>query len=137
MKDTRPIDVQVAELTPEQKRKIPKIYKYHMIFSFVLIVGLLFALLFTHIGVVNAQSHLDSIKEKIASNGAFGTQYYADQTAAYDAYDAAVNVRTMVAIIGGIAVLVLAIGAQVFISKKFPFYSEKKYTHLKKAPRRG
>lgn len=139
MKDTRPIDIQVAELTPEQKRKIPKIYKAHLLFSFILVGALLVALLFAQIGVLNARSDLEAIQDKI--NSAVpewtGIQYFAEETAAYEAYDSAIHVRMLISIIGGITVLILALGAQLFISKKYPFYSEKKYTYLKKSARLG
>lgn len=138
MKDTRPIDIQVAELTPEHKRKIPKIYKAHLLFSFVLIGSLLVALLFAQIGVFAARSDLDAVQHKIHAGGSLGgIHYFAEETAAYEAYDSAIHTRMLVSIIGGISVLILALGAQVFIAKKFPFYSEKKYTYLKNSPRRG
>lgn len=137
MKDTRPIEAQVAELTDEQKRTIPKIYKYHLIFSIVLIVALLAGLLIAHVGVVNAQSDYDEIQAKISASPVGYLQYGAESRAAFDALDAAVNVRTMFAIIGGIVTILLACGAQLLISKKYPYYSEKKYTYLKKSARQG
>ena len=97
MKDTRPIDVQVAELTKEQKRTIPKIYKYHLIFSIAIIALLLIALLFSHVAVANAKSDWDLIEEKIESiHSSDKYKLYGDRTSAIATYEAAVHTRTMV-----------------------------------------
>lgn len=138
MKDTRPIRVQVAELTEEQKQNIPTIYKYHLIFSLTIIGLFLLALLISHICVVSAQTKLNQLENELDTISV-SERYalYEDWTSAIDQYDSTIHLRTMISIIGGSILIVLALAAQFYINKKYPYYNEKKYFYLKKSARQG
>lgn len=107
MKDTRPIEEQVAELTDEQKENIIKINRYGILamlgITFLSFIAMLFAV-----------------------------AVFLKTPKAYLYFD-----QFVVSIIAIVAVnLVLCIATYVFLRIKFPYYSDKRRSYIKRERKR-
>ena len=136
MKDKRPIEVQVADLTEEQKREIPKIFRIHLIIT-ILIVGVYLAcLLLCWMSAGSAKAEVESIEAKKATASLWESLGLTREwLAAQDRYDAAMHTFFMVSIGGAAVLCVVALGVQFYLTKKYPYYSEKKHFYLRKMAR--
>lgn len=138
MKDKRPIEVQVAELTEEQKQKIPKIFWMHLIITIVIIGAHLISGLFCVINVEAAKAELRSIEARRATASLWESLSLTKEwLAASDRYDVAMQTLTTVGIGTAVAGIIAVLGVQLYITKKYPFYSEKKHFYLRKIARQG
>ncbi len=133
------IEEQIAELTPEQKNSMGKIYKKLNIsiitvflICIVLIIGIFF---YFHNEEKRASDEHDRIQTTIdinSSNYKYDFSLYDDSDEALDrVYD--MQEAQYLTIIIGCLVGILAIGMILVVFKtKYPYYSEKKYKYLKK-----
>jgi hypothetical protein len=133
------IEQQIAELTPEQRNNMGKIYK-KLILSLiaVVLVGVLVGVgLFVEasIRLEKAEEKHDRISTKIELNTAsnsYDFSLYDEQKEALNEYYDIKQERPVSLVIGtGISFIgVVAVG--LVFKAKYPYFSEKKYSYLKK-----
>ena len=103
MKDTRPIEEQVAELTEEQKKTVIKVNRYG-------IAAMVLTTLLSFIAMIIA------------------AVVFIKTPRAYLYFD-----KFVIALIAIVMVnLILCIGEYIFIKVKFPYYSDKRRSYIKK-----
>ena len=143
MKDKRPIETQVAELTPEQKKTIRRVgISYDIIMCVVVIAYLVVALFFmAQMNATNEKIENFSFYKTVEVDGQTRTEY--DATA-YDAYVDLVTrqEQTMtdfvtIAGIGFVAVLLIMGVGLLIIAVKFPYYSDKRFVYIGRMNRRA
>jgi len=103
MKDTRPIEEQVAELTEEQKDNILKVDKYAMIIAACASLPIIAVLIIVLLGFV-------------------------DKSARYRIGDAYLIALAVICVL----TFAVCIGAVLFIRSKYPYYSDNKSAYIKK-----
>lgn len=136
MKDNRPIEMQVAELTPEQRKKLPKIYTTSIIFCVVSVLILAFAL--TGIGVRIFELREEAeLHAELIDMGVYDFTEYDEYYDKMDEADAMIETFFTVAAVGGAFMFALVLTFNVVISKRYPYYSEKRYFYLKKLKKAG
>ena len=128
----KPIEQQVAELTPEQKSKMGKIYKGYLIATISVLLASVIAIVVLYSG---ASIRCEQAKEKydrLEAQSLYNINLFDERMEAMDAYyDAKIDKGVALMIGGGIgSVCLLAVA--IFVKVKYPYFSEKKYTYLKK-----
>ena len=143
MKDTRPIDRQVRELTAEQKKTIRRVgVTYDIIMCLVVLIYIAVAVVFmVQLGTANHELEHISFYKTVTENGKT-TEVYDD--AAYPRYISLVEQqeRTMstfvtVAAIGFVAVLAVMFAGLLFIHSKYPYYSDKRFLYISRQNRKA
>ena len=133
------IEQQIAELTPEQKNNMGKIYK-RLIVSLVavVLVGVLAGVgMFVEASIreEKAKEKHERITTKIELNAADNTYDFSlfdEQKEALNEYYDIKESKTSTLVIGsGISFLGVVVVGLVF-KVKYPYFSEKKYSYLKK-----
>ncbi len=135
MKDTRPIEIQVAELTDEQKMNIKKTYTTQTVISCVFLVCAAVSLIACGMWCMLAYSALGLAADDYF-HGSFADDNHSELQDTY--YQAQDNVD--IAVYGSAATLIVVNGSGVAVlaaymissKKKYPYYSEKAYKYLKK-----
>ena len=135
-KDTRPIEIQVAELTDEQKRNIPRIFYGHLALAVALILMLLGVIAFFHFQTAEAYETYDIMEQQFDINmntGKFTSPDFLDEKwDAYDRWERCLQAEFISAAAGGIILLVVALLMQLLSNILFPYYSDKKFFYLSK-----
>ncbi len=136
MKDTRPIAVQVNELTDQQKKTVRRVgICYDVVMCAVVIAYLAVALVFmTRMETVNRQIEEFSFLKTVQIDGVPVEQYDPDAHVEFDAllFQQEQTMATFVAVagIGLVAVLaVMGIGLLI-IANKYPYYSDKRFVYI-------
>ena len=104
------IEEQVAELTEEQKNKIPKIGKTAVIVQIVIAVPYLIMQVLSLFAMRDLKKYID-----------------------YSEYDRFWSGYTIFTVIGA----VLVIGVVVFVKLMYPYYSDAKYRYIKEQKKSG
>ena len=136
---TKPIEQQVAELTPAQRNNLGKIFVGYLVSLILLIaIGLgvgVGMFLYYDEAADEAEMKMDAIDLEIDLNNRLGiidTDLYDEQEEYTDEYYDMKEMKSLSLIIApgiafvGILVLVLV------VKFKFPYFSEKKYNYVKK-----
>ena len=134
-----PIEQQIAELTPEQKNAMGKIYKKYAIsiIAVLLLCVIAIVVLYAQASTKEEQAkeEYDIIQTKIAlyeQAKRYDLSLYDESMKALDEYHDAQQAKYFVLVAVSV-VGILGILAVMFIfKKKYPYFSEKKYAYLKK-----
>ena len=132
MKDNRPIAVQVAELTDEQRANIPNIYKKHFIFSVctVLVEFVLMAITaFMYIKAEAMYKEYNSIGLNTFDLG--NIQKRSELWQNYDKMSDLVFIMFIVIMVYSVIMIIASLLVKSYITKKYPYYSEKRYRYIK------
>ena len=136
MKDTRPIAVQVNELTDEQKKTVRRVgICYDIIMCAVVIVYLAVALVFmVRMDAVNREIESFSFLKTVQIDGVPVEQYNPDAHAEFEALlsqqEQTMAAFVTVAGIGFVAVLAVMGGGLLIIAHKYPYYSDKRFVYI-------
>lgn len=135
----KPIEQQIAELTHEQRNSIKGIYKkYIVVYVAVLVIGIIVSavsFMFVSMKLEKAEERYErlAIQQEInEKNGTFDFELSDEKTEAMDEYYDLKPIRIFSLLTGPIVIL---IGTGVIFGifkSKYPYFSEKKYTYLKK-----
>ena len=136
MKDTRPIEMQVATLTPEQRAKIPKIFKTALVLCLVPLFIFLLTVIATYARVFELREEAELHSEMI-DMGVYDFTAYDEYYDMLDEVDKANETAFVVTVAGAISIIVYVLVVNLVISKRYPFYSEKRYYYLKKLKKTG
>ena len=133
------IEQQIAELTPEQKNNMGKIYKKYVLslISIVLVGVILIIGIFAYASIreEQAKDEHDKIQATIElnkSNNTYDFSLYDESMEAIDEYYNIKQLKPLSLVIGGIVTMIGVVIVYVIFKKKYPYFSEKKYTYLKK-----
>ena len=136
MKDTRPIAVQVNELTDEQRKTIRRVgICYDAVMCAVVIAYLIVAVIFmVRIGTVNRQIEEFSFLKTVQIDGVAVEQYNPDAHAEFEALlsqqEQFVATFATVAGVGLVAVLAVMGTGLLIIAHKYPYYSDKRFVYI-------
>lgn len=134
MKDKRPIEQQVADLTADQKQKLGKIFWTQLIVVILLVATCLTIIVCGSITIHQANTELDQLQfqidmeDPLEYNAALHDQYWV----AWDKLDAAWEFYPILLIVYGAIAMAALVIMMVVTAKKFPYYSEKKYFYVRK-----
>lgn len=134
-----PIEQQIAELTPEQKGNMKKIYKRYLtavIVTFVvsILVGL-GIFMDARLKLTQAKDEYDRIDTKIALNqmsNIYDSSLYDQRYELMDECFELEDRKMFSPAIAGAMMLFGALAIFVVFKVKYPYFSEKKYEYLKK-----
>lgn len=136
MKDNRPIEMQVAELTPEQRKKLPKIYTTSVIAVVVPVIVLVLVVfgLFARGFELREEAVLHT---EMIDMGVYDFTEYDEFYEKMDEADAMIETAFIVSGVGAVFLIVYVLIFNVAIYKRYPYYSEKRYFYLKKLKKAG
>ncbi len=133
------LEQQIAELTPEQKNNMGKIYKKYIIFLIsILLVGVLVGIgIFAEASIneKKAKDKHDKIQTLIELNettNKYDFSLFDEDLEALDEYYDAKLRKNSALVIGSAIAFFGVLGVYFTFKKKYPYFSEKKYTYLKK-----
>ena len=126
----KPIEQQVAELTPEQKNNMGKIYKKYSIsiVSILLIFFILVIAMFAYASSKEKQAKTRA--DMILENNIFSS--YDEREELLEEYYDAKQLKPLTLIVGGGVSLAAIVVVCLIIQRKYPYFSEQKYKYLKK-----
>lgn len=136
MKDKRPIETQVAELTPEQKKTIRRVgICYDIIMCVVVLAYMVVALTFmAQLARNNEKLENFSLVSTSVNTGVVEETYSPLASAEYQALigqqEQNMTTFAMVAGIGFVAVLAVMGAGLLIIAVKFPYYSDKRFVYI-------
>ncbi len=133
------IEQQIAELTPEQKSNMGKIFKREIIsiaavlIGFIVIAGSIFA--YASIKEKQAKVEYDTIQAQIEFNTTIhyhDLTFYDKSEELFDEYYDMKQLKTDSLMVGsGVSLAAVLVICAIF-KVKYPYFSEKKYKYLKK-----
>ena len=135
----KPIEQQIAELTIEQRNSLPKIYKKYLIcLGCIVLAGII--VLVSMFAVVSmklekAQERYERLETQQALNEMNGTFDFAlsdEKLEAMDEYYDMIPLKPLSLCVGGAIILIGTLALFLIFRLKYPYFSEKKYTYLKK-----
>lgn len=133
------IEQQVAELTPQQKNSIKDIYKkFIIVYVVVLVIGIIVSaasFMFVSMKLEQAQERYERLETQQAINEMNGTFDFAlsdEKMEAIDEYYDLKPIRVFSLLTGPVVILIGTGVILVVFKSKYPYFSEKKYTYLKK-----
>lgn len=134
------IEQQIAELTPEQRNAMGNIYKKYVISLIVVfLLGVLAAVgMFVEASIREGQANdeLDKIQTMIALNeitNKYDFSLFDESSEALDEYYDAKHDKNWAPAKGSAVSFFGVLIVIIIFKKKYPYFSEKKYTYLKKA----
>ena len=140
MKDLRPINIQVEELTKEQKDNICKVYRWNMLVSVSAIILGVILVVFSSICYFQRESAYEEYEDATATlyssvnlNVKSKTgELYKDYLEASEKFEFAILLTLITSVILFISVL----SVTILIKKKYPYYSEQRYNYINKKRKR-
>ncbi len=133
------IEQQIAELTPEQKNNMGKIYKRYIICLIsVFLIGVLVGIGIFAKASINekkAKDEHDGLQTKIELSEIthkYDTSLFDESSEALDEYYDAKLLKSSALAIGSAISLIGILVVFIAFKKKYPYFSEKKYSYLKK-----
>ncbi len=140
MKDLRPIEEQISELTDKQKSNIPKVFAAQI--SIILIVFAVIICIFCFFAVSEEQCTdryelLDVQSELNELNGSYDFSLYEEKMELLDKIDMLYKAKFISLIAGCIIGMVVILAVQIIINKGFPYYSEQKLIYLLKTKKQN
>lgn len=137
--DKRPIEQQVAELTPEQRNNMGKVFKTYVIslVSILLLFGIAVVALLTFSNAREKEAkekydEVQAIVDSFEQKGKYNPNAYEALELAMDNYYDIREGKALNLMVISIIALFLYLLAIIIIKKKYPYFSDKKYTYLKK-----
>ena len=135
----KPIEQQVAELTPEQRGNLGKAFKLMIMLIIIsLLIGILTGLVFYAENKEQekiAKEKYDETQAKIdeaSENNIFDLSLYDDNLEAMNEYYDKKNKTYRGVVYGGIVASGCCFASAFYMNYKYPYFSEKKYFYLKK-----
>ena len=136
MKDLRPIEEQISELTDKQKANIPKVFAVQI--SIILIVFAVIICIFCFFAMsaercTDRYQLLDVQSELNELNGSYDFSVFEEKMKLLDKIDMLHKAKFISLIAGGIIGMAVVLAVQLIINKGFPYYSEQKLIYLLKS----
>ena len=137
------VEQQVAELTQEQKNNMGKIYKNYVfsLISVVLVGVILIIGIFAYASIegekakdkYDAYQTSQEIREQTDKlQGKITVYGIGEGMELLDEYHKMKLLKPLSLVIGGVVCMIGVIAVYLIFKKKYPYFSEKKYTYLKK-----
>ena len=130
---------QIAALTPEQKRSMGTIYKKYIVTLLLIALAGVFIIAGLFVGATiregNAKVRYDAIQTQIELNemtNTYDASLFDESSEALDEYYDMKQQKNLSLVIGSGVVVVGVLVTYGIFKKKYPYFSEKKYTYLKK-----
>jgi len=143
MKDTRPIEVQVNELTPEQKKTVRRVgICFDVVMCTVLLAYLIVAVVFmVKLNTVNRELNDFSFTKKVVVEGVEVERYDPEAELRFaqlvTRQEQITKAFVTAAGIGFVAVLVILGTGLLIIAVRYPYYSDKRFVHIGKMNRKA